>query len=44
MYQGTTLYNSVQAVYSGTGSTATIVFKINTASSLNENLKLGCTI
>jgi hypothetical protein len=44
MYQGTTQYNSVQAVYSGTGSTATIDFKINTTSLFSASLNIGCTI
>ena len=45
MYVGTTLDSSVSVIYAGTGSTATVVFKITTSSSFSaKNLNLGCTI
>ena len=44
MYSGTSKDNSVTVIYTGSGSTATVVFKIVTSSSfLTKNLKLGCS-
>ena len=45
MYNGTNLDSSVSVIYSGTGSTATFVFKIKTYTSFsNKNLTLECII
>jgi len=45
MYKGTTVDNSVNVDYAGTGSAATVVFKIITSSSFSsKNLNLGCYI
>jgi len=45
MYSGTTVDNSVKADYTGTGSTATVVFKIDTSYSFSsKSFNLGCTI
>ena len=45
MYAGTNLDNSVSVTYSGSGSTATVIFKIGTSSSFaTKNLNLGCVI
>jgi hypothetical protein len=45
MYAGTTLDNSVAVSYSGIGSSATVVFNINTLSTFaTKNLYLGCLI
>ena len=44
MYSGMSKDNSVTVDYTGTGSFATVVFKIVTSSSFsNKNLKLGCS-
>ena len=44
MYDGINQDNSVSAFYSGTGSTATVVFSITTSSPLSKNLNIKCTI
>ena len=44
MYSGTTLDSSISVTYSGSGTTATVVFTINTSSAFAKNLKLGCVI
>jgi hypothetical protein len=47
MYLGTTLDSSVTVdyIYTGSGSTATVVFKINTSFVyITKNLNLGCVI
>jgi hypothetical protein len=45
MHNGATLDNSVSVIYSGTGSTATFVFKIKTYTSFaTKNLKIKCII
>ena len=44
MYSGTTLDTLVTVSYSGSGSTATVLFKIDTASSFSsKSLYLGCS-
>ena len=42
MYLGATLYTSVTVTYSGTGSTATAIFNIDTSLPFTANLNLGC--
>jgi hypothetical protein len=44
MYLSTTLDSSVTVIYSGTGTTATVVFKIDTSTAFTKNLNLGCVI
>ena len=45
MYAGTVLDSSVSVLYSGTGSSATVVFSIHTSSIFaTKNLNLGCVI
>jgi len=45
MYKGTTLDSSVTVSYSGSGSTATVIFKISTSSPFaTKNLNLRCVI
>lgn len=44
MYSGTAIDSSVSVVYAGTGTSATVIFTINTSTAFNKNLNLGCVI
>ncbi len=44
MYSGSTVDSSVTVAYSGSGTTATVVFTIDTSVAFTKNLNLGCVI